>query len=155
MKVLVKDCFRTNLVGVNIKFYRVGCCDNRASGFKCSNNASLWNWDSLLFHGLMNRSSICVIHLIKLINKTNTLVSKNKGPSFQSPFLGNGRPLNICSQSNSRCTLGETRNKVSSTFQTNLFYILMLKNIVLIITYDGYLASGVDGSWCKFLNVPD
>jgi len=49
----------------------------------------------------MNRGSVLVIHLIELIDEANTLVSKDKCSSFESPFFRDWVFVDSCSETNS------------------------------------------------------
>lgn len=53
---------------VVFSFDRVGCCNHRASSLKGGHNTSLRYWDTLLFHGFVNRGSILFVHFIELID---------------------------------------------------------------------------------------
>ena len=91
------------LLTVITTFDRIGSSNNCTTSLKSSHNTSFWNRNTLLFHSFMNRGSILLIHLVKLINQTDSLVSKNHSSTFQSPFscarisMNTGGETNSCS----------------------------------------------------------
>lgn len=50
--------------------------------------ARLRNTDTLLLHSLMNAGSVTLVHLVELIDQTDSLISNHECTSFQSPLLG-------------------------------------------------------------------
>ncbi|KAI6768007.1 hypothetical protein HG530_006016 [Fusarium avenaceum] len=61
---------------------RVSSSKNTCSGVKSGLDASLCDRDGLLFHGFVDGNLICNIHLVKLINGTNTIVCQHKSTSL-------------------------------------------------------------------------
>lgn len=65
---------------------RVGGCYNRATRLESGYDTSFGNGDGLLFHGLVDRRSVGVVHLVKLVDEANTLVGEHESTAFQRPF---------------------------------------------------------------------
>ena len=72
---------------------------------KRCDDSSLGDGDALLFHGLVDACSVLVVHLVKLVDKTDTLVSKHKRATLQDPLARDGILGDRGSQTNGRCTL--------------------------------------------------
>ena len=61
-------------------------CDDRAPRVEGSVDSGLGNCDGLLFHYLMNRHTVQITHLVKLINTHNAPVGQNHGTCLETPF---------------------------------------------------------------------
>ena len=61
-------------------------CDDTAPGVKTHMETRLSNSDSLLLHDLMDSYSVNIVHLIKLIDAYNSLISKYHGTCFKMLF---------------------------------------------------------------------
>ena len=70
------------LLTVITTFDRIGSSNNCTTSLKSSNNTSLWDRNTLLFHSLMNRGSVLLVHFIKLIDQTDSFISKNHSSTF-------------------------------------------------------------------------
>lgn len=55
-------------------FNRICCCNYTTTSLKSSNNARFGNRNTLLFHRFVDTRSILVIHFIKLVYHTNSLI---------------------------------------------------------------------------------
>ena len=86
-------------------FEWICCCNDTASRLETGVDACLGNTDCLLLHGLVNGGSILVIHFIKLINKTNSLISQDQCSSLKCPFLSDWISMHSSSQTDSTCSL--------------------------------------------------
>ena len=68
----------------------------------------------------MDGSSVLVIHLVKLINETNSLVSQNKSSRFKCPLLSDW--VSVRSSSKTHCT-SSLSSSVDHSWE-NLLYVL-------------------------------
>ena len=59
----------------------VGRRDDRAPGLERSHDAGLRNGDGLLLHGLVDGGPVGVVHLVELVDQTDTLLRLNKTTS--------------------------------------------------------------------------
>lgn len=80
------DTYSEGQLLVVSSIHRIGCREDRSSGIQGSLDASLGNGDCLLLHGLVDSNLILQIHLVKLIDSTDTLY-KNKSISEERPAL--------------------------------------------------------------------
>ena len=69
---------------------RICCSNNRTSCLETCHNTSFRDGYRLLFHRLVNRRPICVVHLVELVDQAGALVSKDKRAAFQCPFTCDG-----------------------------------------------------------------
>lgn len=63
--------------GIIITLDGIGSGDNTTSCLQTCNNTSFWDWDTLLFHGFVDTGSILIIHFVKLVNQTDTLIGQD------------------------------------------------------------------------------
>ena len=68
-------------------FVRVCCSNHCAPRLQVGHNSRLRNRNALLFHCFVDAGPVAVVHLIKLIDQTNALVSQNQSAAFEHPFL--------------------------------------------------------------------
>lgn len=68
----------------------IGGCDDGTAGLEGCDDAGFGDGDGLLFHGLVDRGTILVIHLVEFVDETGTAVSENESATFQSPFARHG-----------------------------------------------------------------
>lgn len=80
---------------------RVSSGNDGTAGLKLSNNTSFRDGDSLLFHSLVDTSSVLLVHLIELVNKADTFISKNECSSFKRPFSCDGVFVDSSSETDS------------------------------------------------------
>lgn len=92
-------------LGVVATLERICRCDDRASSPESSHNACLGDRYGLLFHCLVDRCPIMLVHLVKFVNQANTFVSQHQCSSFQLPLISRVISLDTRSQTHSRCSL--------------------------------------------------
>lgn len=83
----------------------IGCCDNGTSCLQGSDNARFGNRDGLLLHRLVNRRSVMIVHLVKLVDQAYTLVCEHESPTLESPFTSHRILSDRRRKTNGRCTL--------------------------------------------------
>jgi hypothetical protein len=84
---------------------RVGGSHDSATSLQRRNNTGLRDGDSLLLHCFVDGCSVLVVHLVELINQTNTSVCKHKRTTLQSPFSCERISPDTSSETDSRGTL--------------------------------------------------
>lgn len=82
-------------------FNWVCCGNNGATGLEVCDYSHFWNGNTLLFHCLVNRSSIMIIHLVELIYQTDTFVGEDEGTTLESPLFRSSVLLDWSSQTHS------------------------------------------------------
>jgi len=69
---------------------RIGRCNNRTPRLECSHDTSFSDGDRLLFHCLVNRRPVCIVHFVELVDEASSVISQNECPSFQRPLARDG-----------------------------------------------------------------
>ena len=77
------DVLGDTLLEVVASISRIGGGQDAHSGVQRRHDAGFGNGDSLLFHDLVNGSSVLVSHLIKLVNAADSLVGKDQSSALQ------------------------------------------------------------------------
>lgn len=98
-------------LGVVATLERICRCDDRASSPESSHNACLGDRYGLLFHCLVDRCPIMLVHLVKFVNQANTFVSQHQCSSFQLPLICRVIAFDTRSQTHSRCSLSSCVNR--------------------------------------------
>ncbi len=78
------------LLAIISPLHWISSSNNGAAGLQSCNNACLRYGNTLLFHGLMNRCPVLLIHLVELIDQADPLISEHHCSSLKGPFPGAG-----------------------------------------------------------------
>ena len=103
---------------------RICCCQYWSSCIKSGINSSFCNWDSLLLHCLVDSNLIFCLHLVELINATNSIICKHECSCLYS-HISTLVSCNTCSQTCSWCSFSVcvdwSWNKLVDTFEKLTF----------------------------------
>lgn len=58
----------------------------------------------------MNRRSIRIVHLVKLVDKAHAAVGEHQGAALEGPLAGHGITMNRCSETDRRGALASRIN---------------------------------------------
>merc|ERR1719151_582170 len=83
----------------------VGRGNDGAPRLQLGHDARLRDGDSLLLHCLVDRRPVAVVHLVKLVDQTDSLVGEHQSSSLQRPLLGQLRLLHVGSEADCRRSL--------------------------------------------------
>jgi hypothetical protein len=97
------DVLSKGFVAIVAAMHRVGCSKNASASIKSGMDASLSNWNCLLLHGLVDSCLIFDVHLVELVDTTDSVVSQHQGTSFDTVLTS----LNILA--NRSCQTSSTR----------------------------------------------
>ena len=65
---------------------RISCSQDRGTSVEGGVDASFCDRDGLLLHSFVDSNLILDIHLVELINTTDSVISKHQGTSFDTEF---------------------------------------------------------------------
>ena len=68
---------------------RVSCSDDSASRLQSSDDAGFGDGYGLLFHSLVDRRTISIVHLVELVDQAGSLVGQDQRATLQGPFPRN------------------------------------------------------------------
>lgn len=65
---------------------RISCCQDRGASIERGVDASFCDRDGLLLHGFVNSNLVLDIHLVELIDTTDSVIGKHQGTSLDTEF---------------------------------------------------------------------
>ena len=84
---------------------RIRCGNDSTTCLQRRDDACFGYGDRLLLHGFVDGCSVCVVHFVKFVNETGSLVCQYQRSAFQSPLPRHGILAHACSQTDRRGTL--------------------------------------------------